>query len=55
MENSALFKEIPECHSTCKKVGEGVVLDFIDELKGRNVTIDNFFSDYELGEKLLSK
>lgn len=38
-----------------KRQGERVVLDLIDGLKGHNVTMDNFFSSYELGQKLLSK
>lgn len=32
-----------------KKQGARVVLDLIDGLKGHNVTMDNFFSSYELG------
>lgn len=35
--------------------GKRVVLDLIDGLKGHNITIDNFFSSYELGQELLSK
>ena len=38
-----------------KNVRERVVFDFIDGLKGHNVTMDNLFSSYELGQKLLSK
>lgn len=35
--------------------GQRVVLDLIDGLKGHNVTMDNFFTSYDLGQKLLSK
>ncbi|XP_031627785.1 piggyBac transposable element-derived protein 4-like [Contarinia nasturtii] len=38
-----------------KGQGARVVLDLIGGLKGHNVTMDNFFSSYELGQKLLSK
>ena len=34
---------------------ERVVFDLIDGLKGHNVTMDNFFSTYELGQKMLQK
>lgn len=40
----------------CEKTqGERVVLDLIDGLKGHNVTMDKFFSSYELALKLLEK
>ncbi|XP_036322141.1 piggyBac transposable element-derived protein 4-like [Rhagoletis pomonella] len=35
--------------------GQRVVLDLVTGLKGHNVTIDNFFSSFELGQKLLEK
>lgn len=38
-----------------KNQGERVVLDLIHGLKGHNITMDNFFSSYTLGQKLLSK
>lgn len=38
-----------------KNQGARVVLDLVDGLKGHNVTMDNFFSSYELGQKMLSK
>lgn len=38
-----------------KNQGERVVLDLIDGLKGHNVTMDNFFSSYRLGQLLLQK
>lgn len=38
-----------------QRQGERVVLDLVEGLKGHNVTMDNFFSSYDLGQKLLSK
>lgn len=38
-----------------KNQGERVVLDLIDGLKGHNVTMDNFFSSFQLGQLLLLK
>lgn len=38
-----------------QKQGERVVLDLVDGLKGHNVTMDNFFTTFELGQKLLQK
>lgn len=38
-----------------KNQGERVILDLVHGLKGHNITIDNFFSSYQLGQKLLSR
>lgn len=38
-----------------KNLGKRVVLELVDGLKGHNVTMDNFFTSYELGQELLSK
>lgn len=38
-----------------KNQGERVVLDLVVGLKGHNITMDNFFSSYNLGQKLLSQ
>ncbi|XP_065364356.1 uncharacterized protein LOC135957517 isoform X1 [Calliphora vicina] len=38
-----------------KNQGERVVLDLVRGLHGHNITMDNFFSSYELGQKLLSQ
>lgn len=37
------------------KQGERVVLDLVDGLKGHNITMDNFFTSFDLGQKLLEK
>lgn len=34
---------------------ERLVLDLVEGLKGHNITMDNFFTSYELGQKLLQK
>lgn len=38
-----------------KNQGMRVVLDVTDGLKGHNITCDNFFTSYELGQQLLKK
>lgn len=38
-----------------KQQGKRVVLDLVAGLKGHNVTIDNFFTSYELAEELLRR
>ena len=38
-----------------KNQGERIVLDLVEGLKGHNVTADNFFTSYDLGQKLLQK
>lgn len=38
-----------------KNQGRRVVLDLVENLKGRNVTCDNFFTDYVLLEELLKR
>lgn len=38
-----------------KDQGQRVVLDLVKGLKGHNVTMDNFFASYGLGQKLLQK
>lgn len=38
-----------------KNQGRRVVLDLVKDLKGRNVTCDNFFTSHELGIELLQK
>lgn len=38
-----------------KNQGRRVVLDLVEKLKGRNVTCDNFFTDYVLLEELLKR
>lgn len=38
-----------------KNQGERVVMDLVDGLKGHNVTMDNFFTSYSLGLKLIQK
>ena len=38
-----------------KEQGRRVVMDLVKDLKGRNVTCDNFFTSHELGIELLKK
>lgn len=38
-----------------KNQGKWVVLDMIKGLQGHNITCDNFFTSYDLGQKLLNK
>lgn len=47
--------KIPGASAPEQRQGERVVLDLVEGLKGHNITMDNFFSSYELGQKLLSK
>ncbi|XP_029697657.1 piggyBac transposable element-derived protein 4-like [Takifugu rubripes] len=45
----------PTSGSPEKKQGMRVVLDVTEGLKGHNVTCDNFFTSYELGQQLLKR
>lgn len=38
-----------------KNQGQRVVLDLVKGLRGHNITTDNFFTSYDLGQKLLEK
>ena len=44
-----------DAESAEKGQGVRVVLDLVQGLKGHNITMDNFFSSFDLGQKLLSK
>ncbi|TWW54655.1 hypothetical protein D4764_0263720, partial [Takifugu flavidus] len=45
----------PTSGSPEKNQGMGVVLDVTEGLRGHNVTCDNFFTSYELGQQLLKR
>ncbi|CAJ1081244.1 piggyBac transposable element-derived protein 4-like [Xyrichtys novacula] len=42
-------------HGPEKNLGMQVVLDVMEGLRDRNVTCDNFFTSYELGQQLLKR
>lgn len=49
-----LGKPVGACSSE-QNQGQRVVLDLVRGLKGHNVTMDNFFSSYSLGQELLAR
>ncbi|TWW71426.1 hypothetical protein D4764_17G0009090 [Takifugu flavidus] len=53
--NMQIYTGKPTSGCPEKNQGMGVVLDVTEGLRGHNVTCDNFFTSYELGQQLLKR